>query len=83
MRDCVASSLQAALCGRAGMGPCCPAGCQRRCGHGEGRVEGGGEGFSKMIGGGGIGGLWFGLRTAVRDRWCVKSRTLRLLEMRK
>lgn len=31
-----------------------------------------------MIGGGGIGGLWFGLRAAVRDGWCAKSCTLRL-----
>lgn len=31
-----------------------------------------------MIDGDGIGGLWFGLRTAVRDGWCPKSCTLRL-----
>lgn len=44
--------------------------------HGERRFEDGREGFSRVIGGDGIGRLSIGVRTCVREVWCVRSRTL-------
>jgi hypothetical protein len=73
MRDCVVSSLQATRDDRAGKRLSVRFVANDISGHGDGLVEGGGEGFRKMIGGDGIGRLWFGLRTASGERWCVKS----------